>query len=309
MSTSIVLAGSNSKLFSQKYAQNKNYNLLNHRIVHFVNSEMKVTLPPSIEEGDRLILIQSTSNPANDSLVEILLLADTLKREGVEEIQAIIPYFGYARQDKQHLPKECVSIETIAKILETVGMQKVITADIHNELVLDKLNLDIQNISVLPTMAAQVYQDLDLDIESEKDITIASPDDGGIQRAKLFAKYFYKDQKNTDFVSIKKTRHLDKVHYCEAVELRGEIKDKKVILIDDISTSGSTILNALELCKANNVNQVYVVIVHADFAKGVAEKFENSDLVQVYTSNTIENTVEKLDFFSKIKVLDVSTAF
>jgi ribose-phosphate pyrophosphokinase len=304
-----VLGGSSSKLLAKNIAENSNYQNLSYKVVHFVNSEMKITLPQNINDFENIFIIQSTSNPANDSLMEICLLADTLQYEKISNITAIIPYFGYARQDKQHLPKECISIFTITKIFKTVGIKKIITADIHNHEVLQNLDLEIQNISVLPNLAKQIYAELGLNKETEKEITIASPDDGGIERAKLFSKHFYQDQKNSEFVSIKKIRRLDREHFCEAVELRGEIKDKKLILIDDISTSGSTILNALELCKANGVKEVYVVIVHADFAKGVAEKFQNSEIKKVYTTNTIEKTVENLDFYSKFKVLDVSKVF
>lgn len=304
-----VLGGSSSKMLAKKIAENLGYQNLPHRTIHFVNSEMKITLPENISDFSKVLIVQSTSNPANDTLMEVCLLADTLQYEKINKTTAIIPYFGYARQDKQHLPKECISLYTISKILKTVGVRKIVTADIHNDQVLKKLDIDIENISVLPNLARQIYKELGLDITTEKNITVASPDDGGIQRAKLFAKYFYQDPKNEEFVSIKKIRRLDKEHFCESVELRGEINDKKLILIDDISTSGSTILNALQLCKANGVKEVYVLIVHADFAKGVAEKFQNSDLKKIYTTNTIEKTVENLDLYPKFKVLDVSKAF
>jgi ribose-phosphate pyrophosphokinase len=309
MSKTLILGGSSSKLLAQNIAKNLNFPILSHRTVHFVNSEMKIKLPDEIEGFKDVIIVQSTSNPANDTLMEICLLADTLKYEKVQKITAIIPYFGYARQDKQHLPKECISVFTIGKIFKTLGIDKVITADIHNQIILDKLDLEVKNVSVLPNIAGQIYDDLGLTLENEGEVTIASPDDGGIERAKLFSKYFYKDSKNANFVSIKKTRRLDKEHFSEAVELRGEINDKKVILIDDISTSGGTILNALQLCKANGVKEVYVVIVHADFAKGVPEKFQNSEIKKIYTTNTIEKTVEDLDFYSKFKILNIAEVF
>ena len=309
MSKTLVLGGSSSKLLAKKIAKNLNYQYLPHRTVHFVNSEMKVTLPENIADFTQAVIVQSTSNPANDSLMEACLLADTLQYEKIKQITAIIPYFGYARQDKQHLPKECISLYTIGKIFKTVGIKKIITTDIHNDRVLENLDIEIENISVLPNIAKQIYQELGLNLEKEKEITVASPDDGGIDRAKLFSKYFYQNPENAEFVSIKKVRSLDREHFCEAVELKGEINDKKLILIDDISTSGSTILNALELCKANGVKEVYVVIVHADFAKGVAEKFQNSDIKKVYTTNTIEKTVENLDFYSKFKVLNIADCF
>lgn len=305
----VILQGSSSRLLAQKIARKQKMSCKSHRIVHFVNSEMKITLPKTIQDFDSCCIVQSTSNPANDNLMELCLLIDTLKREKIDNIEAIIPYFGYARQDKQHLPKECVSIETISKILFSLGLKKVITCDIHKEEVFQKMPLLIQNISVMPALAPQIYKDLGLNKSTEQNFTIASPDEGGINRAELFAKNFYKDQKNSELVSIKKKRHLNKTHYCEAVELRGDARDKKVILIDDISTSGSTILNAVTLLEANGVQEIYVVIVHPDFAKGVPEKFQNSSIKMLYTTNTIEQTVENLYFYDKIKVFDISKVF
>jgi ribose-phosphate pyrophosphokinase len=304
-----IIAGSNSKLLAQKIATNTNIELLSPRVVHFINSEMKTTLPDNLVDFKKTVIVQSTSNPANDNFVEMALLADTLQREKIQDIKALVPYFGYARQDKQHLPHESVSIEVMIKLLKSVGISKVATVDIHNESAITKYNLPIQNISAVPFLAGQIYKSMRLNPELEADITIVSPDYGGIKRAELFAKYFYKNPKNAEIVSIKKQRHLDKTHYSEAVELRGEIRDKKVILIDDVSTSGGTLLNALELCKANGVGEVYCLVIHADFAKGVAEKFQNSDFKKLFTTNTIEKTVENLEFFDKIEVIDISPIF
>lgn len=304
-----LIAGSNSKLLAQKIANNNQIELLSPRVVHFINSEMKTTLPDNLNDFGKAIIIQSTSNPANDNFVEMALLADTLQREGIEDVKALVPYFGYARQDKQHLPHESVSMEVMIKLLKSVGISKIATVDIHNESAIAKYNLPISNISSVPFLAKEIYKLLDLNEQTESEITIVSPDYGGIKRAELFAQNFYQNPKNLEVVSIKKQRHLDKTHYSEAVELKGEIRDKKVILIDDVSTSGGTLLNALELCKANGVGEVYCLVIHADFAKGVAEKFQNSDFKKLFTTNTIEKTVENLEFFDKIEVIDVSPIF
>lgn len=304
-----IIAGSNSALLAKSIANLNDLELLSPRVVHFINAEMKVTIPENTTSFEEVFLVQSTSNPANDNLMEICLLADTVRRDGVGKIQALIPYFGYARQDKQHLPHECVSIDVIARILQCVGVDKIITVDIHNEKSLTNIDFPIENVSAIPLLAERIYKDLGLDENSEKDYTIASPDYGGINRSQDFAKHFYKNQANSEIVSIKKKRHLDKMHYCEAVELNGNIKDKKVILIDDVSTSGSTLLNAMELCKANGVKEVYGLVVHADFAKGVAEKLQNSNFSKIYTTNSIEKTVENLEFYDKIQVEDIAQMF
>ncbi len=307
--SSAILAGSSSHLLAQNISSAKNLPLIHHRVVHFVNSEMKIALPKDFKPFKKITIVQSTSNPANNNLMELCLLADTLKREGVEHVEAIIPYFGYARQDKQHLPGECVSVEVIINLLKAVGVEVVYTVDIHNDEVLSKTSLLVKNLSAMEYLANKVYSDLGLNEDSEAEITIASPDYGGIKRAELFASNFYKNPRNKEIVSMKKRRDLERTHYSETVELRGEIRDKKIILIDDVSTSGGTLLNALELCKANGVREAYALVVHADFASGVAEKLQNSDFQKIYTTNSIEKTVDNLNFIDKVRVVDVSEIF
>lgn len=310
MSKTCILAGSGSRNLAEGIAELNNLDLLENHVVHFANAEMKVTLPSGIENYDKCIIVQTASNPANDNLMELFFTAETLKREGIETVEAIIPYFGYSRQDKQHLPFECVSVEIIAKLLANIGVEIVYTADIHNDKVLKNLPLKTKNLSAMQTMAKQVYKDLGIDEETESDFTVASPDQGGIKRAELFADNFYRNPENKEVVSIKKERELDKQHLSRAIELKGEINDKNVILVDDVSTSGGTILNAIELCKASNsVKNVYAVVVHADFAPGVPEKFRNSEIEKLYTTNSIEKTVENLSYYKKIKILDISSVF
>ena len=305
-SNTIILAGSNSRNLANSIGEINNLPVLQHKVIHFINSEIKITLPFQLDKNSIVWVVQSTSLPANTNLMELFLIIDTLKTAGVEEINLIIPYFGYARQDKQHLPGECLSMSMISKIFKGLGVNKIMTCDIHNADVLDDMSLVVEDISTLKVLAKKIYKDLGLNAETEKDFVIASPDQGGVFRAELFAKNFFVDSDNYSFVSVKKERELSKVHYSQAVELYGEINRPKLILIDDISTSGGTIFNAIELIKANNIEEIYTVIVHADFASGVIEKFENSEIKKLYTTNTIEKPLDRLEYFDKVKVFDIA---
>ena len=305
-SNTVILAGSNSRNLANSIGEINNLPVLQHKVIHFINSEIKITLPFQLDKNSIVWVVQSTSLPANTNLMELFLIIDTLKTAGVEEINLIIPYFGYARQDKQHLPGECLSMSMISKIFKGLGVNKIMTCDIHNADVLDDMSLVVEDISTLKVLAKKIYKDLGLNAETEKDFVIASPDQGGVFRAELFAKNFFVDSDNYSFVSVKKERELSKVHYSQAVELYGEINRPKLILIDDISTSGGTIFNAIELIKANNIEEIYTVIVHADFASGVIEKFENSEIKKLYTTNTIEKPLDRLEYFDKVKVFDIA---
>jgi ribose-phosphate pyrophosphokinase len=305
-SNTVILAGSNSRNLANSIGELNDIPVLQHKVIHFINSEIKITLPFQLEKNSIVWVVQSTSFPTNDNLMELFLLVDTLKIAEVEEINLIVPYFGYARQDKQHLPGECLSMAMISKIFKSLGVNKIMTCDIHNAKVIDSLSIKVEDLSTLKVLAKKIYKDLGLNSETEKDFVIASPDQGGVFRAELFAKNFFVDPANYSFVSVKKERELSKIHYSQAVELYGKIERPKLILIDDVSTSGGTIFNAIELIKANELEEIYTVIVHADFASGVVEKFENSEIKKVYTTNTIEKPLDRLEYFDKIKVFDIA---
>jgi ribose-phosphate pyrophosphokinase len=305
-SNKVILAGSNSRNLANSIGELYDIPVLQHKVIHFINSEIKINLPFKLDKNSIVWVVQSTSLPSNDNLMELFLTIDTLQTAGVEEINLVVPYFGYARQDKQHLPGECMSMAMISKIFKSLGVNKIVTCDIHNATVLDEMSLDVEDLSTLKVLAKKIYKDLGLTVETEKDFIIASPDQGGVFRAELFAKNFFQDPANYSFVSVKKERELSKIHYSQAVELYGEINRPKLILIDDVSTSGGTIFNAIELIKANNLEEIYTVIVHADFASGVIEKFDNSEIKKLYTTNTIEKPIDRLEYFDKVKVFDIA---
>jgi ribose-phosphate pyrophosphokinase len=308
--SSVIIAGSNSRRLANNIGIFNDIPVLQHKVTSFVNSEMKITIPFNLDPNTNVYIVQSTSNPANRTLMELMLIVDTLKANGILNIKAIIPYLGYARQDKKHLPGECMSLDMIIRILKNLGLSEIYTADIHNAGVIQNLELPIHNQSTMSIMAQKIYKDLKLDQTSESEYVIASPDQGGIDRAKEFAESFFQDPGNSKFVSVKKDRELTKIHYINSVELDGKIDRKKLIMIDDVSTSGGTIISASELCRSNGVEEILVVIAHADFAIGVLDKFENHDLIKkLYTTNTIERPTEDLDWFNKAKAIDISSVF
>jgi len=306
----IILTGTASPQVAAGIALAHQFPLFFNRVIHFANSEMKVTLAKEIQPDSAVTIVQSTCNPANDNFIELCLIADTLRREGISNMSAIIPYLGYSRQDKQHLPKECISIQTMCTLLSSVGISSVTTLDIHNASVVPQCDMPIINVSAMPFLAKSVRSRLGITTDNEHTFTITSPDAGGIARAGEFADHFYADQKNREVVSMKKERELDKTHVSRAVSLDGNIQDMHVILIDDVSTSGGTLMNAAELCKANGVKDVHTVVVHADFAQGTAARLQYCpDISTIFTTNSIERTIENLDLYSKIQVIDISQVF
>jgi ribose-phosphate pyrophosphokinase len=304
----ILFKGTSSEVLAQKIALLNNFEVGNMEVVQFENSELKVTLKSDVV-GREVILVQSTSNPTNENLIELLFTLDALKREGASRVTVIIPYFGYARQDMQHRKGECVSAHVVVKIIESLGASKVITVDIHDESIGGIFSIPFRNLSVLPIMAKAVYKDLQIKEEFEKDYLVGSPDQGGIERAKNFAEHFYMKSGVNETVVIEKKRNLDKLHQSKSVELYGDVANKTVILVDDIATSAKTIINAANMCLNNGAVGVYAAVVHPDFAQGVMANVEQSSIIKFYTTNTIEKTVDKLFNYSKFAIVDVTEVF
>ena len=304
----IILAGRSCPKLAAKIADLNQLSLGELEIVTFANSEIKVRILSEIKNQE-VAIIQATAFPTNDNLVELLLMIDACRRENVKNLTIIIPYLGYARQNLQHQPGECVSLNVVVKMLESLEADRVITLDIHDEASSGIFSIPFTNLSALPLLAKHLYQHFEIKPETEKDYLIASPDQGGVERARMFANSFYHDQKNADTIVIEKKRDLTKIHQSVAVEVYGDVRERNVILVDDVATSGKTIINADNLCLKHGAKAVSAVVVHPDFARGVPSFIQQSDLIHFFTTNSIEKPIEKLDAYSKIKVVDIAGLF
>lgn len=302
MGTSLPkLASEIVKLNSLSFGEQEN--------VRFANSEFKVTIKSDVKDKDCFI-IQSTANPTDQNLMELLLTTDALRRGEAHEITAVIPYFGYARQNIQHRTGECVSMNVVVKTLESVGVNKIITCDLHEEGSSGMFSISFENLSTLPILAKQIRAKLlEENNLSESDFVICSPDQGGIERARLFGNSFYQELKEYEVIMIEKKRNLENIHESKAVEIYGDVKNKRVILVDDISTSGGTIIHSTDLCLQKGALAVYAAVVHPDFGQGVAAKIQESSLKEFWTTNTIERTVDDLTMYPKIKITDIASVF
>lgn len=301
----MVFSGSTNPILAKKFASLSNGTLGKLETVTFANSEIKVRIMSNVENQETVI-VHSIANPANRSLVELLFMVDAIKRQNAKSVTAIIPYFGYARQNIQHLPGECVSLNVIVKTLEALKVSKVITVDIHDEASSGIFSIPFQNLSALPFLAKELKKNLKISANNEQDYVIASPDQGGVERARIFASNFYEKKNYPETVVVEKKRDLDKIHQSKAIAIFGEVRNKQVILVDDVSTSGKTIVNAAKLCLQAGAKGIIAAVVHPDFAKNVPQFIQNSTLKFFYTTNTIEKTLESLSTFPKIKIIDIA---
>lgn len=296
-----LFSGSAHPKLSKEVASILKTRLGKSEIVRFDNSEMRVRVEENVE-GQAVAIIQPTSNPTNHSLMQLLFFCDAFKREGAKEIVGVIPYFGYARQNIQHRKGEAVSAHVVIDILQHLGFTKIMTFDIHDEGLMGVFSIPFVHLSGLPVIANQMRKDLGN--VSEENVAVVSPDQGGIERARAFGKALFKKD-DFEMSIIEKQRDQDRIHQSVAIDLYGDVKGKTAILVDDIVTSGGTLLHAAELCLEKGAKEVFAAIVHHDLSTKAPDRIEGSKLKAFYTTNTIP--LKPAQQFSKLKEVSIAS--
>ncbi len=297
----IIFFGSASTKLAKKLAVILKLPTGKKEIVRFANSEYRLRILTKVKDKN-CIIVQSTCNPVNDNLMELFLLIDTLKRSDARGIIAVIPYFGYSRQHKNFRQGECVSAEMILKILVSLGANKIITLDFHNLKNTQNFPNHFKNVSALPLMARVVAKKVDI-----SNSVVVSPDVGGYHRAQIFANHLF-NKRGVPVLVIKKQRDLNQIHKIKHGKLINNVKilGKTVIIIDDICTTGKTLLSAVNICVQQGAKQIYAVVTHPDMDSSVVDMIDKSQIVRFYTTNSIEyfNAVARNS--KKIRSVDIS---
>lgn len=267
-----IISGSSNRKLAEKIAKNLGLKLLDTKISRFGDSELKVQVNDNI--GDEVAIIQSTNAPVNDHLMELLLLADTVKRSGSRRIVAIVPYFGYSRQDRCTYKYGPISASLVIRMLEASGITEVITFDLHSQQLEGMFNIPVTNLST-----ESIFFPV---LEHMKNIIIVSPDIGGISRARNYSSLM-----GADLAIINKSR--DQNNQCAMSEIIGKVQGKNCIIVDDIVDGASTICLATDLLLAGGALTVEAVVTHGVLSGSAMEKIDNSKLSHLYISDTIDN--------------------
>lgn len=286
-----VFSGLESLELSQKTAKLLHIKLSAAQIIRFPNSELRVRIDSDVKNKSCAV-IQSTSSPSDSNLIELLFFADALKGSGAKKIVAVIPYFGYSRQNKAD-KGECSSLSVVLKLLEAVGISKIITFDIHNIQSVKKSPLPIANLSALELLANKVKSSLGS--EKLKNITIVSPDRGGEQRAKNFGKLLFQSD-NFTIAVVEKERKKNVINSSRATNLKGNVKGKRIIIVDDIITSGATIRHAADICLSRGaINISAAVVVHHDLIGSASSNILGGKIARIFTTDTIAMAFNQKD--------------
>lgn len=273
----ILFSGSSNQPLAEHIAKELKTHLGDREIDHFSDGEIRPWVKESVRDKT-IFVIQSFSQPLSEYIMECILLADAIKRGAPKRMIGVIPYFGYARQDKQHRVGEPVSARVIAKLLEVVPFHEIITVDLHNDAIVGFFRIPVVHLSALP-LIADYFQTIDL-----TNYVVVSPDVGGVKRARNLAFML-----NLPLIVMEKNRKLDKTDDSEVYQIIGNVHGKKAILVDDIISTGGTIINgSLTLLEAG-ATHVTVCASHGVFSGDAVEKLSASPIEKIVIADTIYN--------------------
>lgn len=301
-----LFTGTANPKLSQEIAKLLKTPLAKSETIRFGNSEVRVRICEDVKNQD-CVVIQPTANPTDTNLMELFFFCDALRRCEAKKVIGVLPYFGYARQDVQHRAGECVSVNVIIHFLEAIGFAKIYTVNLHAEATEGVFAIPFKNISALPLLAQSVRKYLSEEKLDPNFVAVVSPDQGGIERAREFEdELLNQGQHSSDIplVVIEKRRRLDKIHQSQALALYGDVKNKTVVLIDDLITSGGTLINAAQLCLKNGAKKVLAAIVHHDFSEKAPQVLQNSAIEKFFITNTI--TLKENQKFPKLEEISIA---
>ena len=287
-----LLTGNSHKVLSKNIAKYLKTKLVNSSIRKFADGEIYIEINENIR-GNSIFIVQSISSPANDNLMELLLCIDALKRSSAKNITAVIPYFGYARQDRKVVPRTSISAKLVSNLITKAGADRVVTVDLHAGQIQGFFDIPVDNLFSTPIFARHARKK----IKSKKIICVA-PDVGGTERARALGKLL-----NVGLAIVDKRR--PKPGQSQVMNVIGDVKGQTCIIVDDIIDSGGTIVNAAKALKSRGAKDVYVYITHGVLSGDAIKKIKNSVIKNLVITDTIDN-VHKTKNVKNIEVLPIS---
>lgn len=292
-----IFSGNSNYKVAKRIATSLKLPLGRAEVKTFSDGEVAVSLYESVR-GAKCFIVQSTCNPVNDNLMELLIMIDAMKRASASQITAVIPYFGYARQDRKTHARDPISAKLVADLITTAGANRVLTMDLHAPQIQGFFNIPVDNLHGFPILSSFIKNK----IKSHKEhYVVVSPDLGSVTRARNFA-----NKLGIPFAIIDKRRR--KANVSEVMNIIGDTKGKKVILVDDMADTSGTLCNAAKaVIEKGGAIEVTACVTHPVLSGQAIERIEESYIEKIYTLDTIPIDSDKLT--DKFKVLSVSSLF
>ena len=287
-----ILTGNSNKQLSNKISKNLKNKLVNTSIRKFADGEIYIEINENIR-GNSIFIIQSVSSPANDNLMELLLCIDALKRSSAKNITAVIPYFGYARQDRKVVPRTSISAKLVSNLITNAGADRVVTVDLHAGQIQGFFDIPVDNLFATPIFAKHINRKI-----KSKNIICVAPDVGGVERARALGKKL-----DVGLAIVDKRRPSP--GKSQVMNVIGNVKSKICILTDDIIDSGGTIVNAADALLKRGAKEVHVYATHGVFSGDAVKKIKNSKIKNLVITDSIDSS-DKLKKARNIEVLSIS---
>jgi ribose-phosphate pyrophosphokinase len=287
-----VLAGTSNSRLCKDVARQLKLKLVNSNIKRFADGEVYIEINENIR-GNSIFVVQSTSNPANDNLMELLICIDALRRSSAKNITAVIPYFGYARQDRKVVPRTAISAKLVSNLITNAGANRILSVDLHAGQIQGFFDIPVDNLFATPIFARHIKKKLSLN-----NLVCVAPDVGGVERTRALSRKI-----NVGIAIIDKRRPAQ--GKSEVMNIVGNVKNKTCVIVDDIIDSGGTIVNAAKALKDKGAKEVHVYITHAVLSGLAVEKIEKSNIKKLVTTDTIDNS-KKIKKSKKIEIISIA---
>ena len=287
-----LLTGNSNKNLSVKISKFLKTKLVHSSIKKFSDGEIYIEIKENIR-GNSIFIIQSVSSPANDNLMELLLCIDALKRSSAKNITAVIPYFGYARQDRKVAPRTSISAKLVSNLITKAGADRVVTVDLHAGQIQGFFDLPVDNLFATPIFARHVKKNV-----KSKNLICVSPDVGGVERTRALARKL-----DIGIAIIDKRRPAP--GKSQVMNVIGNVKNKTCIIIDDLIDSGGTIVNAAHALINRGAKEVHVYITHGVLSGEAVERIKKSKIKKLVLTDTIDNS-EKAKKAKNIEILSIA---
>ncbi len=287
-----IITGNSNKNLSLKISKYLKNRLVRSSIKRFSDGEIYIEINENIR-GNSIFVIQSISSPANDNLMELLLCIDALKRSSAKNITAVIPYFGYARQDRKVVPRTSISAKLVSNLITKAGADRVVTIDLHAGQIQGFFDIPVDNLFATPIFARHVRKKI-----KNKNLICVAPDVGGTERARALGKFLH-----AGLAIIDKRRPAP--GKSEVMNVIGNVKGKTCIIVDDIIDSGGTIVNASSALIERGAKEVHVYVTHGVLSGKAVQKIKNSKIKRLIITDTIDNS-ERVKGAKNIEILTIS---
>ena len=287
-----IIAGNSNLPLSSDVGKYLQIDLAKATIRRFADEEVYVEIKENIR-GEDVFVIESTSYPANDNLMELLVIIDALKRASAKRITAVLPYFGYARQDRKPGPRTPISAKLVANLISTAGADRVLTVDLHAEQIQGFFDIPTDNLFAGPVFSRDIKDQFDL-----SNLVAVSPDIGGVVRARAIASKF-----GASIAIVDKRR--PKAGESEVMNIIGDVDGKDCIILDDIIDSAGTICNAADKLIENGAKSVTAYVTHGVLTGKALSRIKDSKLKEVVITDTINNT-ENAKELEKVRIIPIS---